>query len=258
MAEKNTLENMVKNAPLNNENSPKEPPPKPKSTLNSVVGELGDLVNLGVGVAAPAAGYALTGNVGVPVMSAAFAAASSNLNSKNVRNESLIGAIVGSIMHYFSLPLKSMSFAAKSAYLTLTPFITNAVYPPTDHLVKNKTAKGISEKLKNYWPNVKRTFKTSWPIAYFPSLFLPQSYVVTALGIAFYIYRKFVVGNKKEDEKDVDKTPYSAAASNVIGKLARNSVKGISDAASAMGSSLNDLYKSAPKAAAPAPAAHPA
>ena len=61
-----------------------------------------------------------------------------------------------------------------------------------------------------------------------------------------------------KDEKDVDKTPYSAAASNVIGKLARNSVKGISDAASAMGSSLNDLYKSAPKAAAPAPAAHPA
>ena len=250
MAEEN-LEQKV-----NGTHEEKKEEKKPVSTLESVISEFTDAVkaglNLGIGVAAPAAGYALTGNIGVPVMSGAFVAASSgNVTSKRVKNESLIGSLVGSIMHYFSLPLIYMSFAAKAAYLTLTPLVTNTVYPPIDHLIKNKTTKGLSEKMKSYWSNVKRTFKTSWPIAYFPSLFLPQAYVVTAMGLAFYVYRKFVVKNKDDSGKNEDKTPYSVAAPNVAKKLIRNTAKGLSETIYAIGSSIGDLYKTSPKTAAP-------
>lgn len=255
MAEENTLENRVKDAIPNNDNSAKEQAQKLKSTLDSVVGELGDLVNLSVGVAAPAAGYALTGNAGVPVVSAAFVAASEgNITSKKFRDESLAGAIWGTMLNYFTKPLKNMSTLAKTGYLALLPLISNSVYPTVDHLIKNKSPKGIYEKLsKNYWPNVKKTFKTVWPLNLLAGLFLSNAaYIVGTIGVANYLFRKFIVKGKEEENSD--KTPYSVAAPVVAGKLVRNTTYGLSEAVNAIGSSLGDLYKSTPKAAAPAPA----
>ncbi|GEM_PF-3254585 len=237
------LEKKISEARPGNSGTAHEKKENSKGTLESVANELGDLLNLGVGIAAPAAGYALTGNLGVPVVSAAYVAGSSgNLTSKGFRNESLIGSIVGTILNYFTLPLKTMALAGKAAYLTMTPLVTNLISPTTDHLVKNKSPRGLYEKLrKDYWPNVKKTFRTSWPIGYFPSLFLPQAYVVAAMGIAFYVYKKFVVGSKGEE---TDKTPYSVAAPNVSYKLLRNTSKGLYDATTALGSGISKLLYS--------------
>lgn len=236
-------------------NSEKNEDKKSVSTIDSVIGEFGDLFNLGVGVAAPAAGYALTGNAGVPVVSAAFVAGSGgNLTSKKIRNESLVGTIWGTILHYFTLPLKYMSNFGKAAYAALLPFASNSICPTADHLINNKSPKGLYEKLKkNYWPNVKKTFKTIWPLNLLATLFLSQpAYIVGAIGVANYLFRKYVIGGKGEEEKD--KTPYSAAAANVSYKLAKTAVSPL-HALYEIGSGL---YKSAPKQAVSPKPAQPA
>ena len=248
MAEE-TLEQKV-NAPQENKEEK-----KPVTTLESVIGEVGDLFNLGIGVAAPAAGYLLTGNAGVPVVSAAFVAASEgNLTSKKIRDESLGGTIWGTALHYLTTPLKFFSNLGKAAYIAVLPFASNSIYPATDHLIKNKSPKGLYEKLKkNYWPNVKKTFKTVWPLNLLAALFLSQpAYIVGAMGVANYLFRRFVIGGKGEEYED--KTPYSVAASSVTYKLARNTVKGFYESVYAIGSSIGDLYKSSPRPAPQAPA----
>ena len=230
---------------------------KPATTLESFVGELGDLFNLGIGMAAPAAAYALTGNAGVPVVSAAFVAGSDgNLTSKKIRNESLVGTIWGTMLHYFTLPVKYMSSLGKAAYVALLPFASNSIVPASDHLLNNKSPRGLYEKLsKNYWQNVKKTFKTVWPLNLLAALFLSQpAYIVGAIGVANYLFRKFVIGGKAES---TDKTPYYVAAPTVAAKLAKNTTKGLSEAIYAIGSSIGDLYNASPRPAAPAqPATH--
>ena len=84
------------NAPQQNKNEEK----KSASPLENAVNEFFDAIkagfNLGVGIAAPAAGYALTGNAGVLAVSAAYVAATKGKkSSKTIRNESLSGAIFG-------------------------------------------------------------------------------------------------------------------------------------------------------------------
>lgn len=225
---------------------------KKVSTLESVVSELGDLFNFGIGIGAPAAAYALTGNAGVPVISAAFVAGSEgNLTSKKIRDESLVGTLWGTFLHYFTLPVKYMSNLAKGAYVALLPFISNSFVPTADHLLKNKSPKGLYEKLKKtYWPNVKKTFKTIWPLNLISTLFFTQqAYIVGAIGVANYLFRKFVIGGT---EKPTDKTPYHVAAPNVAYKLVRNTTKGLGEAIYAIGSSIGNLYKTKP-AAAPKP-----
>ena len=255
MAEE-TLEQKV-NASQNE----KEEKKKPVSTLESVIGEIGDLFNLGIGLAAPAAGYALTGNAGVPVVSAAYIAGSEgNLTSKKIRDESLSGAIWGTFLNYFTSPLKYLTKLGKTAYMTMLPFIANSVIPTTNYLIENKSPKGLFEKLrKNYWPNVKKTFKAIWPLNLLSALFFSQpAYIVGAIGLANYLYRKFVVSKKEEEGKEIDKTPYLVAASNVSYKLARNTTKGLFDAVYAIGSSLGDLYKTSPKSTVPKQESAPA
>ena len=109
---------------VNDSQNEKEEKKKPVSTLESVIGEIGDLFNLGIGLAAPAAGYALTGNAGVPVVSAAYIAGSEgNLTSKKIRDESLSGAIWGTFLNYFTSPLKYLTKLL--TWLLRLMFLTN-------------------------------------------------------------------------------------------------------------------------------------
>ena len=87
---------------------------KPISILESVINETFDAIkagfNLSVGIAAPAAGYALTGNAGVLVTSAAYVAATKGKkDSKIIRNESLSGAVFGTFANYALMPLQYLS-----------------------------------------------------------------------------------------------------------------------------------------------------
>ena len=240
---------------------------KPLSTLESVIGELGDLFNLGIGISAPAAAYAFTGNAGVPVVSAAFVAGSGGtLTSKKIRNESIVGTLWGTMLHYFSLPLQYMSTLGKAAYVALLPFASNSVVPTADHLINYKSPKGLYEKLRKiYWPNVKKTFKTIWPLNLVSALYFTQpAFIVGAIGVANYLFRKFVVKSQQDEAKDVDKTPYLVAAANVTTKLAKNTVggfyTGLYDVGKSIGNAFGSSYQpSAPAQPAPArPAPSPA
>jgi hypothetical protein len=256
MAEEKNLEDMVKDKPSDS-GHPKEDP-KPKSVIGSFIGELGDLVNLGIGIAAPAAGFALTGNAGVLATSAAFIAGTKGKkDSKIIRNESLSGAVFGAFAHYTRGPVEYLDTKLKKlAYMVPWVIGANAFYMAEDHLVKEKTPKGLGKKFKeNYLKMTKKAFMLPAPINILSALFLPQAYFLYTLSAAAFLFRRFVAGHKSEEYDN--KTPMIAAGSSVIRKGISNSAKGIYEAVSAIGSSLGDLYKLTPKAAA-APAIHPA
>jgi hypothetical protein len=248
MAEEN-LEQKV-NAPQE-----KKEEKKPVSTLESVIGEFGDLFNLGVGIAAPAAGYALTGNAGVLAASTSFVAGTrGKKDSKIIRNESLSGAIFGTIAHYATLPLMYLGNLAKAAYMELFPFFGNIAYMVEDHLVKNRSFSGLLNELRNkYWRNVKKSLYTTGPIMAASAVLLPQQFMVGAVALANYIYRRFVVKPDKIEEYE-DKRSLITAGASATSKLVKNLVYSPLQALYEISSSL---YKTTPKPAAQL-APHPA
>lgn len=227
-----------------------------ESVVNETIGAIKSGFNLSIAAAAPAAGYALTGNLGVPVTSATYIAATKGKkDSKIIRNESLSGAIFGTFAHYTLLPLKYLSNIGKIAYMIPWVFGANAFYMGEDHLIKEKSPKGLYKKFKeNYLRITKKAFKSSALINIAASLVLPQQYMVAAAAVAGYVFRRFVAGGKGEEH--TDKTPYAVAALSVTGKLIRNTFKGFYESVYAIGSSVRDLYKKAPKPEAPKPPAH--
>ena len=235
---------------------------KPKSTLESVIGESFSAtkagINLGIAALAPATGYVLTGNPGVLATSASFTLGTrGRKDSKTIRDESLSGAIFGTFGHYSNLPVKNMTGPLqKLAYMVPWVFGANAFYMGEDYLVKNKSPKGMYKKFKeNYWPVVKKAFLLPAPIYILSAMFLPQKYFLYTLALATFLFRRFVVGGKGEEQ--TDKTPYSVAAANVSGKLIRNTSKGLSDTIYAFGKTIDGYLvpsKTAPKSAQPSPA----
>jgi len=248
-----TIDDKVNNIPPQQKNE-EQNAKKPQSNLESVLDEIGDLFNLSVGVAAPVAGYALTGNAGVLASSAAYVAATKGRkDSKVIRNESLSGALFGTFTHYTTLPLKFLSSIGKVAYMIPWVFGANAFYMAEDHLIKEKSPKGLYKKFKeNYLKIIKKAFMLPAPLNILSALFLPQQYMVAAGAVTGFLFRRFVAGGKGEEQ--TDKTPYYAAAPNVAKKLVRNTTKGLYDSFYAIGSSIGDLYKSSPKPAPPEPA----
>lgn len=123
---------------------------------------------------------------------------------------------------------------------------------------------GLGKKFReNLLPSIKNTFKTLIIPGIFNVLYIskfglfPQMAAAAVFSYLVQLTESVRVGKGsfKNLYKSINPAQYIRATSSVTGKLVRNSTKGISDAVSAIGSSLNDLYKSAPKAAAPAPAA---
>ena len=228
---------------------------KEKSTLESVVSEafaaMGAGVNMGIAAAAPAAGFALTGNPGVLANSASFVLGTrGSKNSEIIRNESLSGAIFGTYGHYTNLPVKYLStIPQKLAYMIPWVFGANAFYMAEDHIIKNKSPKGLYKKFKeNYLPIVKKAFLLPAPINIASALFLPQSAFLYTLALATFLYRRFVVGGKGEEA--ADKTPYLVAAPRVVSKLVHNTSKGLTEAIYAFGKTFDSYMpssKSAPK-----------
>ena len=237
MAEEN-LEQKI-NALQQNKNEEK----KPAGALENAVNELFDAIkagiNLSIGVAAPVAGYALTGNAGVLAVSAAYVAATKGKkDSKTIRNESLSGALFGTFAHYSLLPLKYLSDSIKKiAYMIPWVFGANAFYMAEDHLIKEKSPKGLYKKFKeNYWPVVKKAFMLPAPLNILSALFLPQQYLVAAAGVTSYLFRRFVAGGKGEEQ--TDKRPYIVAAANVTSKLVKKTAQGFYSGLYDLGSAL--------------------
>ena len=250
-------------------NAPQQEEKKPVSTLESVINETFDAIksglNMGIAVAAPAAGYALTGNAGVLASSAAYVAATKGKkDSRVIRNESLSGALFGTFAHYTLLPLNYIGSAIhKVAYMIPWVFGANAFYMAEDHLIKERSPKGLYKKFKeNYLNIIKKAFMLPAPLNILSALFLPQQYLVAAGAVTGYLFRRFVAGGKGEEQ--TDKTPYLVAAANVTAKLARNTVGGFYTGLYDVGKSINNALggpyqPSAPAQPAPArPASAPA
>lgn len=241
-----TLEQIV-DAPKQGKNEEKQ-----TGVLESVLGEISDatkaVANLSVGIAVPAAGYALTGDAGVLATSTSFVAATKGKkDSKTIRNESLSGAIFGTFAHYVLGPLKYLTDIGKIAYMSLFPLAANSFYMAEEHLIKNLSIKGLYQKFKdNYWTSIKKTFKSIVPLNMTFALLLPQQYMVGAIAVASFIFRRFVVGGKRQEYED--KRPYLVAASSGIGKIFRNAYKVMHDTVYSLGSALSP-YKYSPQPA---------
>ena len=218
-----TIDDVANTAPA----TENKPPSKKLSGLESVVDETFNAIkaalNLGIGAASPVAGYALTGNAGVFATSAAYVAATKGKkDSKVIRNESLSGALFGTFAHYTLLPLKYLGNSIKKiAYMIPWVFGANAFYMAEDHLIKEKSPKGLYKKFKeNYLPFVKKAFMLPAPLNILSALFVPQQYLVAVAAVTSFLFRRFVAGGKGEEQ--TDKTPYFASAINVTARLAKN------------------------------------
>ncbi|MEK6968597.1 MAG: hypothetical protein AABX51_08280 [Nanoarchaeota archaeon] len=239
---------------------------KPMGTLESVVDELGGAIkgtfNIGLGAATPVAGYALTGNPGVFAISAGYLLGTKGKkDSKTIRDELMSGGFFGAMAHYLLLPLKKLSMLGKTLYMTAFPLAGNAAYMFEDHLVKKKTFSGMKETFKNYGANLKRAFKSVYWIQLASALILPQSYVLGAVGLGSFVYRRFVIKAKGEEYQD--KRAYLYVATGLVQKLVGNTARGVYQSIGAIASGVGDTYKSlasgseksAPAAAHPEPAA---
>lgn len=235
---------------------------KPKTTLESVIDETFSAaksgINLGIAALAPATGYVLTGNPGVLATSASFTLGTrGKKSSKVIRDESLSGAIFGVFGHYSRIPVNYMTTKLqKLAYMIPWVFGANVFYMGEDYLVKNKSPKGMYKKFKEgYWSTVKKAFLLPAPINILSAMFLPQQYFLYTLALATFLFRRFVVGGKGEEQ--TDKTPYPAAALNVSYKLIRNTSKGLTDTIYAFGRTIDSYLGPSsvtPKITQPPPA----
>jgi len=129
-----------------------------------------------------------------------------------------------------------------------------ASYLPMAYLIRNRTFKGMGNYLKeNFWKTLKASWTKLLPFSLANLLFAPGWLQIPISAAISFAYDRLTASPKEEIPEHLkrDKTPYLAAATNVSYKLVRNSVKGLYDAFYAIGSSISDLYKTAPKIAAP-------
>ena len=244
--------------------------------MESVVGEFShlgkSLLNLGLagaltlGLATAAPSYARDVYIRTGAQIAADATTNLKRGAKITPREILSSAAVGGTMTFpvasfyqlaNKIPAETvLEYVGKgAAYGTLyVPFV--GIYQTVDYLVRNLTFKGLGKYLKeNYWSTLKRAWKTILPFDLIVALFLSPAWQIPASAVLNFSYALFGAPKKGEvpAEKKRDTTPYYVAASNVTGRLVRNTAKGFYEALYAIGSGLKDtLYKAAPKPAAPA------
>ena len=214
------------------------------------------MINLGIGVAAPAAGYALTGNPGVIATSTSYVLGTrGGKSSKVIRNESLSGTIFGTFAHYTLEPMRNLGKMLKAAYTASWLFLANGFYISQDNLIKNQSPKGLYKKLKeNYFPLLKRVYKSTGPLVILSSMFVPQAYMVASIAVTSYIFRRFV--RKGNDEEHVDKTSYMASASNLAGRFFKNIFSYVYQGAYGTGGALRSIFSVGKPKAAEAPVSH--
>src|SRR3989344_9108824 len=138
--------------------------------------------------------------------------------------------------------------------------VFNGLYLPTAYLIRNRTFKGMGKYvMEHYWPILKKSMKYILPFSLLNVFFAPAALQIPIAAALSFVYDRFTAhkGEVTEDQKR-EKTPYLVAAPTAAAKLVRNSVKGLYDSVYAIGSSISDLYKSAPKSISPTTSQAPA
>ena len=268
--------------------APEQGKEKKKSTLESVIGELGSFARkaamLGALAAMPLI-YAPFNVSHVPRAAVTIAGFTAGQMAGNLaRNESPTKGVLkqGFIGNVLSAPLSAGFYALNSLETAVAANYGSAagqiakvgtflgVHQPTISTIRTGMDYGLGKNFRKYWwPGVKTTFKTIGLLGTINVLWvyqlglLPQmaySAVVSfILRIAYSM--KEQGGTFKNLYSNLNPLPYAGAATSVSYKLARNTTKGLYDAVYAIGSSIRDSYKSAPTkpaAATSAPAVAPA
>ncbi len=280
MAEENQLEQIAKNAPQPPQQAKQEEQKKPVGTLESVVNDLiygtKTLANTGLAIGAPLAfGHAFPAmKTDAYVLSGAQVAGDATTARKrgekytsfNSLESSLQGLALTTLAAHpkfgiFPLINKIptddlLGYVTKGAVWGGVAYpIWMGAYQVADYLIKKRTFKGLGTYLKQeYWPALKRAWKTLYPISLLNIFFAPLAWQIPIGAALSYALTLFGAPKRGEvpAEKKRDPTPYYVAASNVTGRLVRNTAKGLYEALYAIGSGLKDtFYKSAPKPAAP-------
>lgn len=218
MAEPSQLEQIAKNA---SQQEKKEE--KPISPLRSFVAETGDLtskvLNAGIAISLPYGADKFMGGLGARATSGAFYLASDDKSSKSARQESMVGAAFAAFAHYTMQAISAASAYARAALVLPWQAAANAYYMTTDHLVKEKSFRGLGKKFKeHYMPALKKVIK--WlAIPTFFTTYLPVPWQVPSIAAQSFVFRKYIMPSKKEPKEEKDKTTYRAATSNVIKRL---------------------------------------
>ena len=257
------------------------PPKKPLTTLESVVSEssnlIGNTLKLGLAGAIP---YTFASafpslKTDTAILSGAQIASDYTTSLQkgrkytpgNLLESAAIGtAITGPLEAMFSavnkIPLNTpLDYVAKAGVWGGIVYpIFNGMYLPVAYLIRNRTFKGMGNYVReNYWPILKKSMKYILPFSLLNVFFAPASLQIPIAAALSFVYDRFTAhkGEVTEDQKR-EKTPYLVAAPTAAAKLVRNSVKGLYDSVYAIGSSISDLYKSAPKSISPTTSPAPA
>ena len=219
---------------------------KPIGTLESVINESSHLIKAGLqGAAAAGMPWMLSQSfpkaaLDVGTWTAANIAGDAISNYKkgkkttmgDVANSSAVATATSMPLHYMfnainKIPLDGIAgYVGRAAALGGIAYpLFNGMYLAADYIIKKRTFKGIGRYLKdNYWPLLKQAWKYVLPFSLL-NVFTMPAWLQIPIGSAITTLYVMLKGARKEDIKEHekrDKTPYLAAASNVLYKLGRS------------------------------------
>lgn len=268
---------------LNAPQQEKKEEKKPIDTLESILNETGNLlktgVNLGLATAVPFTQAAFLPQYASATATLAGAQVAGDATTdirkgkKYTAGSALESSLVGTATtiptyHMFDLINKVptdtlLGYGAKAAAwggLAYPAYI--GMYQFLDYVIKNRTFKGVGKYIKeNYWPTVKRAWKTTLLPSILSISLLPLAWQIPVSALIQYVFTLFGAPKKDEvkEEDKRDKTPYYVAAPRALGRGLKSIFYGVPEAVYSVSSALGEKlsYKAAPKPAAPAPAAQP-
>ena len=286
MAEANELEQMAKNAQTPPQEKKEEP--KKVSTLEGVVNDLiygaKTFANMGLAIGAPLAfGQAFPAmKTDAYVLSGAQVAGDATTARKRGEKYTSLNSLESSLQGIALTPLAAhpkfgifplinkiptddlLGYITKGAVWGGVAYpIWMGAYQVADYLIKKRTFKGLGTYLKQeYWPALKKAWKTLYPISLLNIFFAPLAWQIPIGAALSYALALFGAPKKGDvpEEKKRDTTPYYVAASNALGRGLYNLFWAPLNATYALGNAARNLYDKIPAASPPqlAPATSPA
>ena len=255
---------------------------KKKSTLESVISELGSFAKKALTVGAIAAmpftyGFFDPGHIPrAAVATAGFTAGKATANviqNKKPMDGLLWQGATGAMLSYPLAAgftgLNNLERTVEASYGTAAAKaakVSGMVFglQPAVTTMRNGLNYGIGKKFReNLWPSLKNTFKYLSLIGAANVSFIYQygllAQMATSMLGSYVINLAESLRGEKGSIKNLYKAanpfPYIGAGASASFKLVRNTTKGFSEAIYAIGSSIGDLYKTKPVPSPPRPEA---
>lgn len=250
MADENLEQKVNVNAPKEEKAEEKKPVSITKSALEEIVDAAGKAANLGIVVGLPTVAdfgigkFEGMGGFDARATSTAFYLGAPDKSLKSARNESIIGTAFAAFAKYTLSLIYALGAYVSAPLIPLWQIVANAVYMTTDNIVKKKSL--YIENFKKRLTHISKKAIKYLSIPTYLTQFLPGILQIPSIALQSYIFKKYIIGEKKEKTKQKDKTPYHVAASNVINKTYGR----ITSAAYDLGSLVRNFFK----APAPTPA----